>query len=441
VGGAIRNGFRRCLPSLLLLAGFVFLWAVFPSQNLNYDGLDELLQLEAGEVPTRARHPLAEPALNLWVGERASAIRPVQIWSGLWMTLALAGLMVFGIRSGASATATASAVALGTSSYAILHLATDPFLAYLPPGLALTTWGLAFGLVSPQRRIPAVALLSLAALFCPFSLAGAGAAAGESLRRKQVRAALIHVFVPGLLLFGAMNLADLPVGRWSPANLGPIQLVREGPVGALVPVERGFAPLRVLTEPLSPAAWATLAALGAAVGWLAGLLWKPEGRQWPLLGSAGGSALFVGLWDPAAEIFWVVPGGLLLLAWLQRPVRPALTAALAALLLSSNVVCYVLPASQQPDPRVASARALGAHFSAKDFLITKNIPDVHIAYFGGLRIDGPVERIDELSDNIVGTQRAGGGVFVEGPELPEGYPWGETTVIGSRSFTELLGLP
>jgi len=286
-----------------------------------------------------------------------------------------------------------------------------------------------------------VTLLSLAALFCPFSLAGVGATAGESLRRKQVREALIHVLVPGILLLGAMSLADLPVGRWSPTNPDPLQLIRDGLVAALVPVDRGFAPLRVLTAPLSPAAWATLVALVAVAFWLARVLWKPEGGQRPLLGAAGVSALFVGLWDPATEFFWVVPGGLLLLAWLQRPTRPALTATIAALLLSSNVLCYVLPASRQPDPRVASARALGAHFTAKDFLITKDFVDTHIAYFGGLRIDGPVERIDDLSDNIIDTQRAGGGVYVEGPALPEGYPWGATTVIGSRSFTELLWLP
>ncbi len=424
----------------LLLAAHAAMWLLLPSQNVHHDGLDELLRLEAGHLELRARHPLSEPALALWVGERRPALRPVQVWSGGWMTVALAGVFALGLRTRARPIAVLGATVLAASSYAALHVATDPFQPYQPAGLALGTWGLALSAPDPRRPRSAVALLSAAALFFPVALAFAGAAALRLLADGQRRAAAFHLLAPAGLLGLAMVLA--PVGLTDGGvglRLGVLHTIREGLLGALIPVDRGFAPLRLLENPTSPAAWLTALSLLAAAVWTGAVLVRARRPDLPLLVVAGACAVFAALWDPGAPLLWLPAVWLLALAGLSRPRVASVALAAGAGLLAVNLVCYVVPAARMEDPRVTSARALAAELGPEDFVLTAGFPDLHIAYFGGLRVDGPAEEWRRFGQAFEETRTAGGAVWVEGGEalLPTERR-GRAMRVGERVFCRLL---
>lgn len=404
---------RRSLVGLTVVGvvAWVAMCVALPSGHPVPDGLDELMRIEAGGIVTNARHPLSEPVMDLLFGGRPAAMRTVQCWNAAWMAIALLGL---GLGDRTSRRGPAAAL-LGASTYAALLAGTDPFLSYVPPSIALGSLAWAFR----ARLVPALLLCTLSALFFPPALVFAAAIAVE--RTDHPRTAAVAVGVPTVVTLAAIAGSALEIGR--PLSFPALdELLRDGVAAAFLPIERGFGLLRVVDHPTSPAAWLTLVVGVSLMAWVVrgASLGLPSAGMGLLLG-AGLSGVFFGLWDPANEPFWLLSLWLLLLRWVEVGADPRPAAALGATLLALNVACYVVPAAQTPSPHIAAARELGSQLGPADFVVSLELPPLYVAYFGGLRADGPPARLPEMREALLETRDRGGLVYVEvSAALPEG---------------------
>ena len=111
----------RLLP--LVLVGISLGAAIaLPSHDVNGDVFDKLLSLEGEPCPSSPKHPASEPAGWLLMralrhaGYAGRALRPIQLWNGVWMSLALAALFLFAWQATRSRAVTAGVVLLAAGS-------------------------------------------------------------------------------------------------------------------------------------------------------------------------------------------------------------------------------------------------------------------------------------------------------------------------------------
>ncbi len=469
-----------CLVLPAILLAHAVLWVGLPSQNFHNDGLDEIMRLEAGARAVLARHPLAEPAVQTLLqmltvaGYAGSAIRLVQVWNGVWMTLALAAVYVLARRTGGSTVAAAGVTLFLGGCYASLHLALDPYLYYMPPGLALMTLA---SLVASRatarqggdaRRTRSwrawsliLACVSGAVLFLPMSAAAippiairwghmdGGCRARRLLQTLGVLLVPAGLYVFALLATSGFSLGRGPYGLWSPLTLQTSLL---GLTGALIPFERGLGLRDALwTSALFRTVLAVATVAPPSVCILAATVRPTKDRRAGVVSltwlcGAVVSAVFVAWWDAGQARFWLLPLWLLVLGWasalprlpsmIGAPPQRIATAVAGFLLVEGvglaavNCNRYAVPAATRPDPRTALARSMARVFSPDDTIVFPLWAWFHIDYFAGLRTQGLLSlyyarnpgqsTLDVLQEELWKAQRRGGSLFMEVDD--SGYP-------------------
>lgn len=425
-----------------LAAIYVFVWLTLPSNTPHGDAFDELILIEAPQIQTIAKHPVAEPSVWLLMsalrmyGYEGSAIRPAQLWNAFWLTLALVGAGVFALRSTNTVLWAYAVVLLLSGLYASLHLALDPFMVYWPPSLALMTWSFILcarpapapgppGGRPPGRWIRwtlAVALLTVTPLYNPMCLAGApvvvalwlrGAGSGTRLRKGTqaillLVAPLVGACGIGLWLAPDTGLAGRAAfGTWASTTL------RDGWLGftsALVPRAEGLTLLGPLRGDYSIAAFAVsvcgllcvVAAFLTAACALASLSAARRFSVWLLVSAA--SAAVILWWDPAQGQFWLLPVWLLVMgasdaagamnkstATYRRQIRGVAGAALCIQGLAfwvANGAGYVLPSATRPNTRADFAKMVATQFRKSDLIVFRVYQEPAIDYYAGVNTRG-----------------------------------------------------
>lgn len=385
-----------------------------PSRDVHGDAFDELLSVESATCPSSPKHPAAEPVAWLLMrglarlGYSGRAIRPIQLWNGVWMSLALAALTLWAGRAGRGRAMTAAAVLLVAGSYSWVHLVLDPYLFYWPPALAGVLWAASFSQEAGHhpRRSWVLALLCLtgALLFNPLVVFAVPAVALSNLisdtgpRWPARWRGLALIIVPaGLLWLALGHAASLGVGelygRWR-ADTWSSTL--RGAEHALLPHSfhlDGRSWQAVGARLATVARW-LLVPSGAAMLVLS--VWLRPRRCYTgtaFLGGALTSAVLVAWWDPAQGQFWLLPVLLLVMgvtatqagapaARLARASRVVLCAQ-GALFLLVSTVGYAVPAATAACDRAAVALRTAAHFEPTDVLIYSGFSDPYLAYYAG----------------------------------------------------------
>ena len=461
--------------SRLLLVSACFLVLIplwvgifLPSQRLQPDGLDELARIEASEFPLSPKHPATEA--SLWLGMSAlrslgfagKAIRPVQLWNSVWLSLALAGLLVFARAWRAPSRLAAFAVL--PFLVVSLHLAADPFLAYWPPGLAAFCWALVLARAEPDRgRFAALAGLLVAMvffnpiLFLALPLPAFFYAWGSTPWRARLKRLGVLLLLPALswwvflLATGAGRSADQPFGA-TRAFFGTFtpEMVGEGASSLL------GAALVPETELVfyQPAHGATLHRVAAVLvvaifAFTLGALLRARrrARSWPWLVSALLATVVIAWWAPLQRFFYLLPIWQLVAAWLDdgelgatsevsepQGLRAVLATALPWLLVvvlaSVNLTYYLAPV-QKPDPRRAWIEACAAKFEPADRLFLPLFGDFTFKYFGGIDTTSLLgvyrhraagrSTLEELAEMLAERQQAGGKIYFQVPKA--GQRW------------------
>ncbi len=487
-----------------LLALHAALWLTLPSRQVSGDALDDLAAVEAPSPRPNRKHPAAEPAVWLLVrglrtaGHEGPTVRVVQIWNGAWLTLGLAAVAVALGPRGGPLRAGAAVLLLG-GGFAALHLALDPMLFFVPPGLAL----LAGAAAALQRGPPtggwghgaaALALLLAMVLVDPMTTAALLPLAWGWVRRRDPAVPPRRVVAQGVLL-GVLPLAAvlaavagieghaLTAGPFGTLRGAPVSLALEGLQGALWPTPRGIGPLAALGAGAPPAGWAATAAtalLAAAVAAgvaTAALRRGPVDDAAPWLLGALLAAGFVVWWNPNQFLFWVHPlwmGAVAAGVALRRPapVTDGLALGAGAALLVAGLAAYALPAHREPAPWQERAERIGALFGPEDVLMFPVFPDPYVDYYGGgVRTSSMVavsmarpeglttfEYFSLAMDEI---HARGGRVYFLEPEPGEGwvrgsererarldyteadfarFEWGAAVAVGDEVFREALEL-
>src|SRR5262245_14844805 len=243
-----RRGRTGTVLVVASVAAYALIWVALPSNDVHPDALDELQALEAGHLPVSPKHPADGPVLSAFfrglrfLGYAGRAIRPIQIWNGLWMTAALAGVLFFVRRSQARWTPAAGVAAILAGMYASIHLAVDPFLSYYPPGLALVTWALALSLArsggsdpsdhrGEWRAVSACLVCGelcnpMVAVGCPVAALAWFRRARSAGRSRQIALlrGLAPLVVPVGILFSVLRICTIagvggPFGSWNERTL------------------------------------------------------------------------------------------------------------------------------------------------------------------------------------------------------------------------------
>lgn len=444
------------LAAALLVLVPLLVGLFLPSQRLMPDGLDELMAIEAPRLQVNPKHPAAEA--SLWLGFKAleacgyegKAIRPVQLWNAFWLTIALAGLLM-ATRAWLSKERLAVFACLPFLSVS-LYWATDPFLAYWPPGLAALSWALvlARGPLSLSRFLGLIVLLVLMVFINPICClalpAVALVAAGrfeEKPRTLLLRSSLLLV-LPPLLLFSYLGL---DVGRSPVAPFGATSNIFG--VWTAQSLPQGFAALKdVFFTPgeelvadyprfgeLIKTGCNVLLSITTGVFLLSLLKAERRRRAWPLL-LAIPSFFVILWWAPQQRFFYLLPIWLLFALWPPAPVEedgPAsakpfwvnlLILVPAATLALVNSVSY-LAKVQTEDPRRAWIVACAQKFQPADRLYLPLFGDATFTYFGGVETASLLERFrsrrpgqstfDSLRELLEKKQQVGGAIYFQVP--------------------------
>jgi hypothetical protein len=466
----------------LFFIAFILFWGLLPSRNYHADGLDELQRIENGNIIYSPKHFGAEPALRTLykiltkLGFQGRAIRPVQIWNGFWITVFLFFTALLILRSGHSWPAALVFLLLISGWYAVMHLALDPYLYYLPPSLALSAG--AFTLLRLRTFSPEkvwwglLILLTAMAAFNPVLLLTAPLLAWEwhhfqHTGKKTIvlsglwRAAGLVIFPAALFtaamaVFGQFDLSRGPYGKLT--SLTP-HLAWKGLTGAFTAMEQGQNIFRVFSGNGEPVIWAAVIVhlLTPLIIICAGIsLLFNRGRInirlfIPWAATAAAAFLFVVWYDPPQVRFWIFPLWLTTMIWIinnSRPIKRSSTensvqrglyfavivliCMQAVLLWISNVSSYAWPAAHEPNRRIIFVEQLKNTFASTDTLLFPIYYDPYIEYFGeGLHSWSMVflyrktpegfDTFDFLDRFIQRTQAKGGHVYMQMP--PPGQPW------------------
>lgn len=462
----------------LFFCAFTLFWIKLPSRNYHPDGLDELQRIENENIIVSPKHFGSEAALQAMyklltkLGYRGKAIRPVQIWNGLWLTvfLFLSGLLV--LKSGHSWKTALVWMLYFSGWYAVMHLALDPYLYYLPPSLALSAG--AFCLVR-SRFISSgqmwwwllIILLGIVA-FNPVLLITAPLIAWEwrifqhphKIEGKTplplLKAAGLIIlpallFAAVMLIFGRFELGRGPYGKLTALTLS---LSWKGISGALTAAEQGQKNIfNALSGSGDPADWAVLVShlltpfiIISAGTCLYFMHRRIHFRRFlPWAATAAAAFSFVIWYDPPQVRFWIIPLWLTAMTWITASRRPLSrrekTTCFAALLLifvqavllwAGNIASYAWPAAHTANRHAAFVEELKDTFVPGDTLLFPIYYDPYIEYFGeGLQSwslvflyrkkpDG-FDTFDFLDRFIQRTQAKGGRVYMQMP--PPGEPW------------------
>ncbi len=466
----------------LFFIAFILFWVLLPSRNYHADGLDELQRIENGNIIHSPKHFGAEPALcTLYkiltkLGYQGRAIRPVQIWNGFWITVFLffTGLLI--LRSGHSWPAALVFLFLFSGWYAVMHLALDPYLYYLPPSLALSAgafsllrfrtsssgkvwWGLLILLTAMGAFNPVLLLTAPLLAWEWYHLQGSGKKTIISAGLKKAAGLVIipaALFTAALAVFGQFDLSRGPYGKLT--TLTPA-LAWKGFSGALTAMEQGQNIFRVFSGNGDPVAWASVIVLiltpliiiSAAIS-----LFSSRGRInirffIPWTATAAAAFLFAVWYDPPQVRFWIFPLWLATMTWIINNPRPmkrsshrnsiqrvfyfaviVLICMQAVLLWISNVNSYAWPAAHEANRRILFVEQLRDSFPPGDILLFPIYYDPYIEYFGeGLHSWSMVflyrktpegyDTFDFLDRFIQRTQAKGGHVYMQMP--PPGQPW------------------
>jgi len=459
-------------------------------------------------MPRAAKHPLAEP--STWILFRAlqvtgyggRALRPVQIWNLVWITGALVGVFVFVVqRSGSLVMGLGSAWVLA-SLHATLHFATDPFLFYWPPALALMTWSLYFACPGPwpyssySKLLAAVLCAFLATLYNP--MCGVGFLLvcwlwnGENGRKARMQKLVVALAGTALvvLLHSSQDGKTLsgPFGHWSEESWGQARRATREAIVARGP--NGVTPLAALGRCRTidcisvTAAYFGIGVLLVLTG-LSAVTSKRSLRETLVFGGlAVGVAGFLLWFNPGQPFFWILPIWIVVLGaasgyqrdsigrnqgWLAvvRRLTPGATLLQGGVLLLANSMTYVVPNSK-PGTRVPESIGIASHFSERDDLVFALWPDNYISYFGGISCWGFLgismhrnaeESTFEVLRRMERDARVrGGSLYVEIPQdlawIPEQYRelptmdytetdfgrlrFGDTVRVGCREFREVV---
>lgn len=435
---------------------------------LNDDLYDELILVEQAAPTALAKHPLAEP--TVWLMRRATfgtvRARPIaRVFVALSFAAFMSGLVVLAEALAGHAPrdrARGWPLALWLlSTSALLHLAIDPYLFYLLPGLALAAWAFVFAARGAKRAgLAAAVLLALALLFAPPLAAACALAAAWRLRRRDRRGALLALVLPAAALAIAWLVAAPPTGgilygRWLPGQAAAAFTVLLSAI-AFHPAEamvhgydlRWLAPL------------AGIVAAGLAIfAVLARALDASPARRLDAAAAFVAAALmlgFVAWWDPLQGLFHVIPiffftiGGLALPPSPpgRRRIVPVASFVPAGLLFAWNITTYLVPVHRGPDPREDAATALAAHFAPHDVVVFEDFAELAFEYHTGiasrgfvsLMADSPDVPLPALLDRLLAeAEGRGGTVWIEvGPDgVPHLSPWA-TARLPHRLEPELL---
>ncbi len=466
----------------LFCIAFILFWVFLPSRNYHADGLDELKRIENGNIILTPKHFGAEPILRTLyeilnkLGYEGRAIRPVQIWNGFWITVFLffTGLLI--LHSGHSRPAALVFLLLFSGWYAVMHLALDPYLFYLPPSLAFLA--LTFSL-SRSRSLSAIKswwgilfLLILMAAFNPVLLLTTPLLAWEwhlfqhggkkIIISAEIRKAAGLVIIPAALfaaamtVFGQFNLSRGPYGKFT--SLTPA-LAWKGFSGTFTAMEQGQNIFNVFSGNGEPVVWAAVIVhlLTPLIIITAGIsLFFSRGRInirlfIPWTATAATAFLFAVWYDPPQVRFWIFPLWLTTMIWIinnRRPIKRSsnrnsvqrglyfavivLICIQAVLLWISNVSSYAWPAAHKPNRRIIFVEQLRNTFTSTDTLLFPIYYDPYIEYFGeGLHSWSMVflyrktpegfDTFDFLDRFNQRTQARGGHVYMQMPS--PGQPW------------------
>lgn len=411
------------LVAVLLVAVPLTVGLFFPSQHLAADGLDELMVVEAPDLRINPKHPAAEA--TLWLGFRAlraggyegRAIRPVQLWNAVWLTVALAGLLV-ATQAWLSSKRLACFACL-PFLHVSLRWAADPFLAYWPPALAALSWALVLARrpSSPASFLGLATVLVVMVFVNPIlclalpavALAVADRLQGQT-RISLLRPWLLLALPPVLLVsfLGVLGRGHSPAASFgATAGIFGVWTTRTLPQG-LAALRDLFFPSRAELVAFSPHFGAVIATgctalLLVATGVLfASLLpLAKRSRAWPVL-LALPSLVVILWWAPRQVFFYLLPIWLLFALWPtapredagQTPVGASWTKFLslvpAIVLALVNGVAY-LGKVQSEDPRRAWVVACAARFHPADRLYFPLFGDPTFAYFGGIETSSLLE--------------------------------------------------
>ena len=460
-----------------LLTAHASLWILLPSNDVHHDALDELLALERGHLGIIAKHPASAPTLDALLrglralGYEGRAIRPVQIWNGMWTTCALGAVLFIARRTQPRWTAvTAGTATILAGMYATLRFAVDPYLDYYPPGLALMSWGLAFS-VAPSCEAGAVpradragdwsaatACLVAAVLFNPMTAAACPVSSLLWSRRARPARGLVRILGPSVGPLGTL-LAFLwvvpagavlrgPFGIWSEDTPATVWL---GLRNAFVWSGRWFVPA-LQGDQSVPALLVTAAYLGLPIASAAALVLAAASRRAmlrfaPFGLAAAGTAAFVAWFDPANHQLWVLPvwwAGLGVIRAQPAGAGSAESALLrvarlaggvllleGCLLLAANGSAYVWPAATGPNRSEQRAQELARQLLPQDAVVLLDFPDPSFAYYAEVRCSGIVifymlrqpgrSTFDSLEQEYRRAKRRGGSVYIEVPRA--GRDW------------------
>lgn len=441
------------LAAALLVLVPLLVGLFLPSQRLFPDGLDELMIVEAPQLEVNPKHPAVEAVLwlgwkvlKVW-GYEGRAIRPVQLWNALWLTVALAGL-VMATRAWLSKGRLAAFACLPFLSVS-LHWAADPFLAYWPPGLAALSWAffLAKGPPTRARILGLILLLTLMVfinpIFCLALPAAAFFAAGrfqEEPRTLLFRSSLLVGLPPFFLFFFLSTFGSPNQAFGATTGIFGVWTAQTLPQGFEAARDLFFTPRQELTALFpgygelvkSGCDGLVLVAMGLV---FLSLLKAGRWRQaWPLFLAVPPLVVLL-WWAPQQRFFYLLPLWLLFALWPDLPeehTSPALGSAwwshvrlLPALALALvNFFSYLGPV-QSEDPRRAWIVACAQKFQPADRLYFPLFGDPTFTYFGGVETASLLERFrsrrpgqttfDSLKELLAAKTQEGRAIYFQVP--------------------------
>lgn len=440
------------LAAALLVLVPLLVGLFLPSQRLFPDGLDELMIVEAPQLQVNPKHPAVEAVL--WLGWKAlkawgyegRAIRPVQLWNALWLTVALAGLLM-ATRAWLSKGRLAAFACLPFLSVS-LHWAADPFLAYWPPGLAALSWALFLAKGPPTRAriLGLILLLTLMVfinpIFCLALPVAAFFAAGRfqaEPRTLLLRASLL-VGLPPLLLFFYLSTFGTPTQAFgATTGIFGVWTAQTLPQGFAAARDLFFTPRQELVAYSSRFGDFIKSGCDALVLVGAGLLllsllkagrWR---HAWPLLLALPPLVVLL-WWAPQQRFFYLLPVWLLFVLWPDLPDEPTSSAVSpgwsysmwvpAIVLALVNFLSYLGPV-QSEDPRRAWIVACAQKFQPADRLYFPLFGDPTFSYFGGVETASLLERFrsrrpgqttfDSLNELLAAKTQQGSSIYFQVP--------------------------